>query len=218
MNFDGAKVCGVDDALGNDGCLWPFLDVGVYAAGKLGQVDLVQAVGEAIEGWNRVCGIRLFLQPNVKTAHIVVTQGRIDGPNGTLAISELPCGFTGSMWRQLRQQYDTNEIWTVAENPPAGKIDAVRVIRHEVGHAIGISHIAAGNLMAPTYSTSIRDVMRGDRLEAVDRYGGPRPEASPQPGAGGGEPGAKGDGLPEKVEIVIGGVLYRCTRFERVSG
>jgi hypothetical protein len=181
MNYDGTKVCGVPDGLGGDNCLWPFADVKIFASGLLGGVDLAEATEQAIQGWNRVCGIRLALVANAGEAHIVVTQGRIDGPMGTLAWSELPCGFTPNQWRKLKQQYDTGEMWTIAENPPGNKIDAVRVLRHEIGHAIGISHIAAGNLMAPTYSASIRDVQRGDVLEAVSRYGKPAAVPAPVP-------------------------------------
>lgn len=181
MNYDGVKVCSVPDSLGGDNCLWPFLDVTVYAEGMLGGIDLREAVEQAINGWNDVCNLRLSLTTNSKTSHITITKGSIDGPQGTLAFSELPCGFTKSQWRRLQQQYDTGEMWTIAENPPGGRIDAVRVICHEIGHAIGISHIAPGNLMAPTYSAAIRWPQRQDILEAVGRYGKPAAAPSPAP-------------------------------------
>lgn len=173
MNFDGKIICGVPDHVGNVECEWPFEDVLVYASGMLGGVNLADAVEQAIGGWNNVCGIRLALAANPKSAHIVVGQGAIDGPNGTLAFSELPCGFTPAQWRQLQQKYDTGEMWVIADNPPGGKIDAVRVVCHEIGHAIGIQHIAMGNLMAPTYSASIRWPREGDITQARARYGKP---------------------------------------------
>lgn len=181
--LDNTRVCGVPDHLGGGDCKWPFPMVFVHAEGRLGEVNVRDAVEQALNGWNAVCGLKLTMATNAQTAHIVVTSGRIDGPSGVLAWSELPCGFTASQWRQLKQQYDTGEIWTIADNPPSGRIDAVRVICHELGHAIGISHIHDGNLMAPMYSTSIRWPQRGDIAEARARYGLPTPTIPP-PGPG----------------------------------
>jgi predicted Zn-dependent protease len=181
MNFDGVKICSVPDHVGNVSCLWPFPNVAVYAEGMLGGVNMVDAVEQALAIWNGVCGINLKMAANRSVAHIVIGRGSIDGPNGTLAWSELPCGFTKSQWRQLQQKYDTGEMWTIAENPPNGKIDAVRVIAHELGHALGVQHLAMGNLMAPTYSTSIRYPQNGDIVEMLARYGKPVVPEPPAP-------------------------------------
>lgn len=181
MNFDGTKVCGVPDHAGSADCQWPMRDVAVFASGQLGQVDLDAATRQALDGWNKVCGINLSVTTNRRTSNVVITQGGIDSGGGTLAWSELPC-FGGGAIRQLTQKYDTGEVWTIAENPPANKIDAVRVICHEVGHAIGISHIADGNLMAPVYSASLRWPQRGDIAEARARYGLPGDLPTPNPG------------------------------------
>lgn len=180
MQFDGQRVCGVPDHVGNESCLWPFLDVAVFASGKLGQVNMADAAEFACAAWSAVCGIRLVLTNNSRTAHIVMGSGTIDGPNGTLAWSELPCGFAPTQWRQLQQKYDTGELWTLAENPPNDRIDAGRVVCHELGHALGAGHGQSGNLMAPTYSRTIRLPQRGDILEMVDRYG-KRADAPPTP-------------------------------------
>lgn len=180
MNYDGTKVCAVADHIGGGDCKWPTRDVKVFAKGSLGGVDLENATEQALEGWNKVCGINLSLTANQRASNINVTQGGIDGPQGTLAWSELPC-FGGGAVRQLQQKYDTGEMWTVSENPPSNKIDAVRVICHEVGHAIGLSHISDGNLLAPTYNAQIRWPQRGDIAEARSRYGLPREEPKPSP-------------------------------------
>ncbi len=192
MAFDGKNFCGVSDALGGMECLWPFPKVLVYASGMLGGVDLEEAVEQALGYWNDVCGIELQLTANARTAHIAITQGRIDGPSGTLAMSELPCGFTDQNYRTLRQQYDAQEFWTMAENPPNGKIDAVRVIAHEIGHACGMSHGAPGNLMAAMYSAQIRRPQRGDIIEMLARYPRLHPRPTPVP-------------LPTPVPVIPGG-------------
>lgn len=172
MDYNGKKICAVPDHLGGISCLWPFADVTVFVppGASLGGVELSAATKLALDGWNKVCGINLQLTANPKTAHITITQGSIDGPAGTLAYSGLPCGFTIAQWQQILQKYDTGEMWTLAENPPDGKIDAVRVIAHEIGHAIGISHLGEGSLMAATYSKFYRWPQRDDIVQALARY------------------------------------------------
>lgn len=185
INYDGQRICNVPDHYGSADCLWPFLDVGVYVTpgAKLGEVSLADAFELAIKGWNDVCGLKLFMATNAKTAHILTGSGQIDGPSNILAQSELPCGFQPGRWRQLNQLFDASEAWTIADNPPANKIDAVRVICHEVGHAWGCGHISTGNLMAPVYSAQLRWPQRGDIAEARARYGLPAPSSPPGPPA-----------------------------------
>jgi predicted Zn-dependent protease len=178
-DFNGVKICGVPDHLGDLTAKWPMLDVSIYADGSIGGVPFADAVAYAIKAWNDVCGLRLSHSTNQRTANIVVAQGLIDGRNGVLAQSELPVGFSPSFMRQLAQKYDTGEAWTLSANPPAGRIDLGRVMAHEIGHAIGIGHISDGNLMAPVYSTSIALPRNGDVTEARARYGAPAPSVPP---------------------------------------
>jgi hypothetical protein len=164
--------------MGGGACVWPFptnsdgrVPVRVYAKGRLGQVDIEEAADSANKGWNNVCGIHMHMHANPRTAHIRMTTGSIDGPSGTLGWSELPCGFSAEQWKQVTQKYDVDERWVIAINPPSDRIDAVRVVMHELGHGIGISHISDGNLMAPMYSDAIYLPQRGDTMEAIYRYG-----------------------------------------------
>lgn len=174
-----ARVCGVPDHLGGMDCLWPFKDVNVYAGGKWGQIDL-REIGEfACMSWNQVCGINMQMTTNARTAHITMDTKAIDGPFGTLAYSELPCGFSPQQWRTLQQMYDIGELVVFAENPPSNKVDGGRIGTHEIGHAIGISHINAGNLMAPSYAPDIRFPQRGDIAEGRARYGLPSGTSPP---------------------------------------
>jgi len=175
INYDGQQLCAVPDSLGSMACLWPFLDVNVFAEGMAGPADLAEAAAQAIKAWNDVCGIRLRLVSNRSQAHIVVTTAVLDGAGRVLADSELPCGFTPNQWRPLKQRYDTGEAWVISVNPPSNRIDLARVMTHELGHAIGVGHINDGNLMAPTYSSQIRLPQRGDIAEVRGRYGLPTP-------------------------------------------
>jgi hypothetical protein len=174
-DYDGQRICGVADHIGNVTCQWPMRDVTVFAAGQAGQVSLADAMELALPLWNRVCGVNLQMSTNARTANIVVQVGRIDGPGNVLAQNELPCGFTAHRMRQLQGLYDGSEAFVIADNPPAGKIDLVRVCCHEIGHGIGIGHINDGNLMAPTYSSRVAGPQNGDIVEARARYGQPSP-------------------------------------------
>jgi len=195
--FDGVKICGVPDHLGDVTAKWPMLDVSIFAEGSIGGVPFADALAYAVKAWNDVCGLRLTHTTNSRTANIAVSQGLIDGRNGILAQSELPIGFSPGFIRRLGQQYDTGEAWTLSANPPANRIDLGRVMAHEIGHAIGIGHISDGNLMAPTYSTSIALPRNGDVTEARARYGAPAPTTPPpvNPPAGG----------AEKIRLMVGG-------------
>jgi len=180
------RFCGLPDvmqmATEEAVCAWPKKTITVKVANGLNNVssDLFRSsVKEALNYWNEVCGINLKLVDSGVT-DITITTGRIDGPQGTLAWSELPCGGVSS----VTQKYDTSESWVVSERPTNG-IDLVRVICHEIGHAIGIPHISSGNLMQPTYDVNIRKPKSGDIQEAVKRYGrvtNPTPPPVPDDG------------------------------------
>ena len=152
------------------------------------------AIMEACSAWPGVCGIRLEYSPNVNTANIVMGSGRIDGPLGTLAWSELPGPGRG----QVNQRYDTSETWSIYEGPIRRQsIDPVRVMMHEVGHALGLAHGPAGCLMAPTIS-EIRRPQGWDIAEAQKRYPIPAGPTQPAPPA---PPTGPAPGGPVRIEV-----------------
>lgn len=182
MDVDGMRFCNVPDHLGDLTVKWPISDLAIFASGKVGQVNLADAVEAALPGWNNVCGVRLRMSTNPNTANLVLTVGPIDGPGNVLAQNELPVGIVGSgPYRQLTGLYDASERVVLADNPPAGMLDLARICRHELGHFLGIGHISDGNLMAPVYSSKIAMPQRGDILEATFRYGPAAPVAPVQP-------------------------------------
>jgi len=192
-DYDGFRFCNVADHLGDVSVRWPEQlkrSLMIFASGNVGQVPLADAIELALQAWNDVCGVRLAMSTNPKTAHLVLEVGPIDGPGNVLAQNELPVGFFGPQnVRQLRGLYDSSERVVLADNPPRDKLDLGRIGRHELGHFLGIGHITEGNLMAAMYSSQIRLPQNGDILEARARYGDPvvtppvgsTPDASPSP-------------------------------------
>jgi hypothetical protein len=131
--------------------------------------------------WQAVCAIRPEFVADPAAAMVAVTFGPIDRAGGTLAWSELPCGNAG----RLTQLFDAQESWVVAENPPRFQMDLGRVACHEIGHVLGMPHLASGNLMQPMYDANIRRPQTGDVAEAEARYGKPKP-GTPDPAPTGG--------------------------------
>lgn len=174
------SFCGLPDVmpLQEKICKWPAPEVTwalLSYSDKLSRNDQLEAFQLAWSWWAEICAIKPKYSPNSRTANVLISFGGIDGGSGTLAWSELPCGSA----ERLRQMYDSSERWVVEEKPAHGFIDLARVAAHEIGHGIGIPHIASGNLMAPTYSRSIRRPQNGDLREAQLRYGKPSPVPVP---------------------------------------
>lgn len=163
--------CGMPDLMQNRDCRWDRLSVTWDAQIILRQMSVqkaAQVFDAACRQWNAICGIRLQRTgvSDPARADIEARQGSgradgFDGPGGTLAWSELPCGGA----RQLQQRYDAQELWTPEM--------LLAVACHEIGHAIGIPHIRDGNLMAPYYNPAVTRPQAGDIAEAVRRYGEP---------------------------------------------
>jgi hypothetical protein len=163
--------CGTPESLtANQGhCKWPDGDIPwtVTALPVQQPLSVVRAIYERAFGlWERVCGIRARFVPDPAAARIHMGAGHIDGPSNVLAWSELPCGGV----RSVTQRYDTGEQWAL--DGESG-IRLVVVACHEIGHALGIPHISAGNLMQPSYSGRISEPQAGDIREAIARYGPP---------------------------------------------
>lgn len=163
-------------------CKWPTKNITwsvVSTPPGVAEAQVIEAYATAFSRWAEVCGIVPQYQPGNPNAMISMGVRRIDGVFGVLAESELPCGSV----RQCRQWYDSGEQWGVFDGagPGGNKIDLQRVATHELGHALGMNHIGAGNLLAPTYSASIWTPQAGDIKEMQARYGPPAPPAPPDP-------------------------------------
>lgn len=126
----------------------------------------------AIESWEKVSGLQGELVNTKGEAHIASEAARIDRAGSVLAWSQLP---NGSPNVRLQQTYDTSENW----NPTFLQ----EVMAHELGHAYGLPHSRAGNLMQPYATSKIVVPQAGDIAEIQARYGPPvkQPEPTPTP-------------------------------------
>lgn len=142
-------------------------------------------IAEGLGMWSHVCGIEFIEDDAIGWGGIEFGLYPQPQPGGVLADCMLPWDkgpnsrskMTGREWLPLRM--DPAERWSNSHNPRADYVDPVRVIGHEGGHGIGISHIDEGNLMAPMYSVKIKGPQIGDIRQAVARYGEPRAKRIP---------------------------------------
>ena len=166
------RRCGLPDfgltAAGRT-CKWPMKEISYYHEIKMpGLKDhqVAEAYDVAFSQWAEICDIEPQRVDAADQANIYAQSGvgrscNLDGRGGTLAWSELPCGVTKHV--QLDQMFDEAEPWSFNM--------AVAVICHELGHALGLGHLNAGNLMAPYYDPNLTTPQAGDIAEMVKLYG-----------------------------------------------
>lgn len=154
-------------------CRWSLPEVAWTITGRLPGIsdeEQLAAAAEAWGYWQAACGVQPYHVADPAVANVLMGTGRIDGSLGTLAWSEMPCGGQ----RQLRQKYDF-ERFVIAEDPPQGFLDIVRIMAHEIGHVLGVPHDESGaaSLLAPTYNPRVRRPQAWDIRQAQLRYGKP---------------------------------------------
>lgn len=121
--------------------------------------------------WRKVLAIDPIFTTGTP-AHVVYTHKRIDGPSGTLAWAQLPCGPD----RQLESRMDASESWHFDPSTPPvrGKIHLGAVMCHENGHLLGLDHIPPSlgvALLNPTYRSTLLTPQTLDINEGTLRYG-----------------------------------------------
>lgn len=167
------RRCGLPDfnitAPGGDPCKWPMPNISYYHEIHLPGLtndQVAEAYDIAFSQWAEVCKIDPVRVDTHKKANIYARSGTgtksgLDNKGGTLAWSELPCGVAENV--QLDQMFDEAEDWSFNM--------AVAVICHELGHALGLPHLNAGNLMAPYYDPNVTKPQEGDIAEIIKLYG-----------------------------------------------
>jgi hypothetical protein len=172
-SLEQPKVCGVPDCVTLEARSprWPANEITYGLAHPMpgmSQSAWEEAHRIAWGSFAKVCGLSITYNPNYRTANILVTVGRIDGVNGTLAWSELA---NGTM-QQKTQKYDSGEDW--------GRVYLPTVINHEGGHAGGVPHLRQGALMQPTYDPRIKTFTQIDIDYLQNTLGYGPPKADPQ--------------------------------------
>lgn len=133
------------------------------------------AISEAFNRWAKVCGITPVEASPGETPNIVF-EVISETPGGKLAQAYLPYpGITSKHTLQCQLDRAEGAAWCISDNPPLNRIDLTRVLVHEIGHNLGMSHLGehSGAIMAPVYSPQIGCPQIADRQEAVARYGMP---------------------------------------------
>lgn len=164
----GLPDFGLTDPNG-DPCRWPMKKITYYHDIKMpgiSPMQVAEAYDIAFAQWAEVCDIEPTRAEEATRANIYARSGmgrkyHLDGRGGTLAWSELPCGVAENV--QLDQMYDEAEPWSFNM--------AVAVMCHELGHALGLPHLNAGNLMAPYYDPNVTEPKKDDIAEIVKLYG-----------------------------------------------
>ena len=214
--LDGGMVfCGVSEeqfAINGVTYQWPrgaqlTWGVDFTRLGPLTTEDVLATIGAALKEISDCCDVSHEFVERASAANIVITQRRLDGPSGVLADCQIPVGNVSVTRDQLTMRIDDSEAWGLFENPPAGKIDFYRVVLHELLHAHGLGHkpsnINEPALIAPMYSTRIRNLQAADKAELVRRYGPRKTPATP--GVPPSMPSVPTDGkLHASVEVTIG--------------
>lgn len=150
-------------------CKWPMKEISYYheiTMPGMTSAQVSEAYDVAFSQWAEICDIEPQRVASAEQANIYAKSGvgracNLDGRGGTLAWSELPCGVSPNV--QLDQMFDEAEPWSFNM--------AVAVICHELGHALGLGHLNAGNLMAPYYDPNLTTPQKGDIDEMVKLYG-----------------------------------------------
>ena len=175
----GGLFCGVPEnfAIGNRRYQWPKgshlkWSIGFSRLGVLSDMDCKDLITESLREISSCCNVtHEFTTGNNSNLNIVTA--RMDGPSGVLADCGIPTNVSPKT--TLRMRFDSSERYGNYENPPNGSIDFYRVFLHEALHWHGLGHkpanVGGSALIAPMYSTRIRNLQKLDIQELVLRYG-----------------------------------------------
>jgi uncharacterized protein YraI/predicted Zn-dependent protease len=141
-----------------------------------------QAVREAAEAWDAVCGLRLDeVAPDVLGDIEISWQPRnhgdgqpFDGPGGILGHSFYPNSGLGALSGDVH--LDDSETWVA--DPPTNPIQVhlKTVAMHEIGHALGLKHSKDPTALMYAEYSGVRGLGPDDIAGIQSLYGPPSPD------------------------------------------
>lgn len=153
--------------------------------GQLNDQDLKGMHEQIFREISEVCQLDFFYVANFKTANLMVQLANLDGRGGTLADQQLPVGNVSANTK-LVGRIDISEEFSIFDGPGGGRIDARRMMRHELGgHGLGLGHQPSNDkrpsLLAPMYNENLWLYQPADIEELQIRYGARETPPVPKP-------------------------------------
>lgn len=189
----------------------------------LDEQDQAQEIQRAFDAWANECTLNFVrVNPNGEPADIVILfededlgDGTQFDQHGIANRNELGRAFFPGTQRAGLIQLDANDPWSLG--PAPGRKHLFSVILHEIGHALGVEHVASPEaVMAPKNTSSLTDLTSADIQAIQALYGSADgtvpPRTLPAPGQLPGNPAgwadtgdldSDGDGLPNALEIFV---------------
>jgi hypothetical protein len=164
--------CGTPELAETPGTItrWPMSTITYFEALAFqgeDPVNVSNVYDAACAQWAAVAGLSFKRLSDPRGANVVAITGPIDGPYGILAQSDLPVGASAAS--VMQQLFDSAEPW-YAEAPDL----MLACMTHEIGHALGMSHIPNRNaLLDPFVVEGRSNPQPPDVADIQSRYGLP---------------------------------------------